>query len=122
MFPNPTQNELRLISNQIIDKISIIDINGRLLKSIVASDMNYSIDISSFSKGIYFIEIQFGEFKSTKKFIKNEVNNRIEKKTFQDYILKGFFIAIRFPTFKKTNYSCSKKFSPVPFLVLKLQQ
>ncbi|WP_296382883.1 T9SS type A sorting domain-containing protein [Winogradskyella sp.] len=71
LFPNPAQDKIRLTSSQIIDSVSISDINGRLLKSISISDMDYSLNVSSLSKGVYFLEIQSRESKSTKKFIKN---------------------------------------------------
>ncbi|SDI45103.1 T9SS type A sorting domain-containing protein [Winogradskyella thalassocola] len=71
VFPNPVKNKLEITSNQIIDKLTIIDINGRLLKEIKLSNLNYDLDVSNLTKGVYFLEIQFGESKSTKKFIKN---------------------------------------------------
>ncbi|WP_400079242.1 T9SS type A sorting domain-containing protein [Winogradskyella sp. R77965] len=72
LFPNPAKEKLQIRSNLILDKLTIIDINGRKLTSIDISNINnYTLDISSLSKGIYFLEIQSGEFKSTKKFITN---------------------------------------------------
>jgi hypothetical protein len=71
VFANPTKNKLGLMTDQIIDTISIIDINCRLLESIRVSKKDDNIDVSDLSKGVYFIEIQFGEFKTIKKFIKN---------------------------------------------------
>jgi hypothetical protein len=71
LFPNPAKNKLEISSNQIIDKLTVIDINGRLLKFINISDVAYSLNISNLSKGVYFLEIQYGTSKSTKKFIKN---------------------------------------------------
>lgn len=71
LFPNPAQNKLQITSNQIIDGLTIVDINGRVLNSIEISVSDYSLDVSSLSKGVYFLEIHSGESKSTKKFIKN---------------------------------------------------
>ncbi|WP_299122522.1 T9SS type A sorting domain-containing protein [uncultured Winogradskyella sp.] len=71
LFPNPTKDNLEIKSNQVIDKITIVDINGRLLKSMTISDMDYSIDVSGLSKGVYFLGIQSRALKMTKKFIKN---------------------------------------------------
>jgi len=71
LFPNPAKRKLEITSNQIIDKLIIVDIKGRILNSIDISQTVYSLDVSSLSKGVYFLEIQFGENKSTKKFIKN---------------------------------------------------
>lgn len=71
LFPNPAQNKLQITSNQIIDGLTIIDINGRVLNSIEILVSDYSLDVSSLSKGVYFLEIESGESKLIKKFIKN---------------------------------------------------
>ncbi|MTE25422.1 T9SS type A sorting domain-containing protein [Winogradskyella ouciana] len=71
LFPNPAQNKLQITFNQIIDGLTIVDINGRELNSIEISVSDYSLDVSGLSNGVYFLEIQSGESKSTKKFIKN---------------------------------------------------
>ncbi len=71
LFPNPAKRKLEITSNQIIDKLIIVDINGRILNSVDISQAEYSLDVSSLSKGVYFLEIQSGENKSIKKFVKN---------------------------------------------------
>ncbi len=71
LFPNPAKDKLEITSNQIITNLILIDINGRVLKSIAISNNDYSLDISSLSKGVYFLEVESGASKSTKKFIKN---------------------------------------------------
>ncbi|GAB4162200.1 MAG: hypothetical protein Tsb0033_20910 [Winogradskyella sp.] len=71
LYPNPAKNTIQVTSNQVIDNILIIDSNGRELKVIVVSDTEYSFDVSDYSNGIYFIEIQSGASKTTRKFIKN---------------------------------------------------
>ena len=71
LFPNPAKDNLEITSNQIITNLILIDINGRVLKSIAISNRDYNLDISSLSKGVYFLEVESGVSKSTKKFIKN---------------------------------------------------
>ena len=71
LFPNPASEKLEITSNQIIDKLTIIDINGRVLNIIEIYNLEYSLDVSGLTKGIYFLELQSRESKSTKKFIKN---------------------------------------------------
>ncbi|MBC3846167.1 T9SS type A sorting domain-containing protein [Winogradskyella echinorum] len=71
LYPNPASEKLELSSSQMIDKVAIVDINGRMLTEIEISASSYILDISTFSKGVYFIEIQSGNSKVTKKFIKN---------------------------------------------------
>ncbi|WP_282030872.1 T9SS type A sorting domain-containing protein [Winogradskyella eximia] len=71
VYPNPVKNKLEITSSQVIDYLTIVDINGRVLKEIKLSNLEYSLDVSGLTKGVYFLEIQSGESKSTKKFVKN---------------------------------------------------
>ena len=71
LFPNPAKDKLEIISNTIINKLSVNDINGRQLRDIKISSLDYSLDVSGLSTGVYFLEIHSGGKKSTKKFIKN---------------------------------------------------
>ncbi|EPR70754.1 hypothetical protein ADIWIN_3401 [Winogradskyella psychrotolerans RS-3] len=71
VFPNPVKNKLEITSSQIIDFMTVVDINGRVLKEIKLSNLEYSLDVSNLTKGVYFLEIQSGDSKSTNKFIKN---------------------------------------------------
>ena len=71
LFPNPAKDKLEIVSNQIIDRLNVVDINGRKLKVIKLSNLEYSFDVSSLAKGVYFMEIYSGNSSSTKKFIKN---------------------------------------------------
>ncbi|WP_179007633.1 T9SS type A sorting domain-containing protein [Winogradskyella forsetii] len=71
LFPNPAKDQLKITSQKIIDKLTIVDIKGRVLNDIQLSNSEYTLDVSTLTKGVYFLEIQSGESKSTKKFIKN---------------------------------------------------
>ncbi|WP_299364829.1 T9SS type A sorting domain-containing protein, partial [Winogradskyella sp.] len=71
LYPNPANDKLEITSRLPMDGLSIMDINGRELDRIEVSTKNYTLDVSSLSKGIYFLKIQSREFKSTQKFIKN---------------------------------------------------
>ena len=71
LFPNPAQNVLQVVSNQIIDQLTIVDINGRILKAIELSNLEYNVDVSSLTKGVYFLEIKSGTNKTVKRFIKS---------------------------------------------------
>ncbi|WP_178988172.1 T9SS type A sorting domain-containing protein [Winogradskyella schleiferi] len=71
LFPNPTKNQLNITSKTIINRLTIFDINGRLLSEIELSNSEYTLDVSTLTKGVYFLEIKSGESKSTKKFIKH---------------------------------------------------
>ena len=71
LYPNPAKNMIEMTSNQVIKSLMVIDINGRVLQILEILTTDYSLDISNLSKGVYFVELQSGESKSTKKFIKN---------------------------------------------------
>ena len=74
IFPNPVSNQLviQLNSNELIDlKTTIYDSKGMIvLNSNFEKNRNFVIDVSSLSKGLYFVELTLGEKKFTKKFIK----------------------------------------------------
>ena len=72
IYPNPTQNQITIESQVVIDEINIIDINGRILNAIKLDEIaqNYQLDVSNLSNGIYFIEINSGKAKHIQKFIK----------------------------------------------------
>jgi choice-of-anchor B domain-containing protein len=69
IYPNPSNNEITIESKfEALTTISIFDISGKqiYLENTIASE-KYTLDISSFSKGIYFITLNK---KVTKKIVK----------------------------------------------------
>ncbi|WP_055443371.1 T9SS type A sorting domain-containing protein [Lacinutrix himadriensis] len=70
MYPNPANNHLTISGNSVIDTITIYDVNGRALKAINYDANVVEMNITDLSSGIYFIQIQAGEEKEVKKFIK----------------------------------------------------
>jgi hypothetical protein len=70
VYPNPTSSILNISNpnNVEIKNISVVDINGRIVKS--QSDSLSQINVSDLNAGVYFITIEAAEGKTTKKFIK----------------------------------------------------
>ncbi len=69
IYPNPTSKLLTIIINQLnINEISIVDITGKTLKTIM-TDFGV-VDVSNLTNGIYFIKIITDEGTITKKFVK----------------------------------------------------
>ncbi|MBK6985488.1 MAG: T9SS type A sorting domain-containing protein [Bacteroidetes bacterium] len=70
--PNPATNELFVASASHFGKVVIIDALG---KTVLSHDANYAaqttINISSLSKGVYFLQVSDGTNLTTKKFIKD---------------------------------------------------
>ena len=70
ILPNPTTNFITIDSaNELLTSIQIFDVSGKQLYSTQGLNMtSKTIDISSFSKGIYFVTLNN---RVTKKIIKN---------------------------------------------------
>ncbi len=70
IYPNPTSNELNIISSNI-KEIELVDIFGKIvLKKIVPDSNSIKLQLGFLSKGIYFLKIK-GEGDVVKKVIVN---------------------------------------------------
>ncbi len=71
IFPNPVAERLGIESSEKdFESITITDVNGRIVISILDPDSN-EIDVSNLNTGIYFLKIASSEGNTTRKFIKN---------------------------------------------------
>ena len=70
IYPNPTSHVVTIQSKNQISKINVFDVLGSLILSANSNSNSFSIDCSSYSKGIYFVTIldEFGL--KTKKIVK----------------------------------------------------
>jgi photosystem II stability/assembly factor-like uncharacterized protein len=73
--PNPAKNFINININTSefhLNSLSILDISGRLMKSIVlaGNENNIQIDTESYEEGIYFIRVENEQLSITRKFIK----------------------------------------------------
>ena len=69
LFPNPSSNFFSIQGNEIENsKITIIDLNGRVVANF-NNEIN-NIDISILDSGIYFVKICIQKYHITKKLIK----------------------------------------------------
>lgn len=70
IYPNPTTEVININPKiDTISKIEIYSISGQIIKSI--NNPNFTIDVSDFSKGLYFLKIYDTENFTTKRFVKN---------------------------------------------------
>lgn len=69
IFPNPASNRIT-IKNPDKALINIFNIQGQILKTLVAVNNYTTIDISDFAKGMYFIKVSMKKEIITKIFIK----------------------------------------------------
>ena len=69
IYPNPVSDQLNIYSeNVVIETVAIYSMNGK--KVVEELTETNSIDVSTLSKGIYFIEVSSEYGKTVKKFIK----------------------------------------------------
>ncbi|MDL2296570.1 T9SS type A sorting domain-containing protein [Bacteroidales bacterium OttesenSCG-928-B11] len=70
IFPNPSENILHVQSEKIFKTIEIVNIFGQITYSLVVNEKDFSIDISKFAGGVYFIKLINEEGVTVKKFVK----------------------------------------------------
>lgn len=69
IHPNPATDRLYIQSAKMIDAVKLFDCKGNLvMKSEFRSD-HYSIVVSQFKRGIYFLQIRIGQTQSVQKII-----------------------------------------------------
>jgi hypothetical protein len=53
------------------ENVTIVDVNGRTVKTVVDNQTQLQINVSDLTSGVYFMNIETNEGKTVKKFIKN---------------------------------------------------
>jgi hypothetical protein len=66
LYPNPTSNNIQIITDLIIDNIEVIDNSGQVVLQSEKTDL----DISSLTSGVYFVRIYSDNQTIMKKIIK----------------------------------------------------
>lgn len=70
IFPNPTKDFIVIDSKKIfINTIKIYNSNGKLIKQIIPTETTKKIDISSYTAGNYYIQIENQKNRITKKIV-----------------------------------------------------
>ncbi|WP_040757618.1 T9SS-dependent choice-of-anchor J family protein [Winogradskyella psychrotolerans] len=59
--PNPVNDQLFLSNTTIIDHVSIMDVTGRQLQTILVNSENTTIDMAYLPSAMYFVEVKIGE-------------------------------------------------------------
>ena len=71
IFPIPSHNKLNISSEDIINKVEIYDIHGRIVYEIANNNKQFIISIDSLKSGIYFLRLISKEGVSDHKIIIN---------------------------------------------------
>ena len=69
LYPNPATGDITIVSPSRAN-ISILNIEGQLMKSFTANSNKTNVDISSLARGIYFVKVQDEKGSVMKKFVK----------------------------------------------------
>lgn len=70
LFPNPTRGQITITANHTIQQIQVVELSGRLIKTLSANSNEIRLDLSDLTKGVYFINI-IGNSIQTQKVILN---------------------------------------------------
>ncbi len=68
--PNPVKNNLTIANNLLIDSVEVISILGQKMLSQKVNSLQTDIDMSAFSKGIYFVKVTSDGQDKTIKIVK----------------------------------------------------
>ena len=72
IYPNPANDILTIESQQTFDTLIIHDLTGKEIQRIVSTEsrLEQQLEVSNLQSGIYYLTIQSGKAKTTKKFLK----------------------------------------------------
>jgi endonuclease I len=73
IYPNPTNsNEIEITTEEIITKLTLVNINGQIIKEIVSPVFNQNtFKLNNLQQGFYFLQINTEKGSLTKKIIVN---------------------------------------------------
>lgn len=71
LSPNPSSEQITIKSQQQIDEVQIVDLQGRIVYSTLCNSMNPSININELKPGNYFVNVTSGLKSEYLKFIKH---------------------------------------------------
>ena len=71
IYPNPANNFLNISSSEIIQRVEVLDVVGRVIVSKTLNNSNYILDVSNLNSNVYFINYSINGVVSTKKVIVN---------------------------------------------------
>lgn len=70
-FPNPTSNMLNIKATEVIESLTITDMSGRVIKTIISNNAKQEkVDVSDLKSGIYFIQVVSNGVTQVQKFIR----------------------------------------------------
>lgn len=71
VYPNPSKNNVNIISDDVITAITVTNISGQKLLETNTSSNHVLLDLKEYPDGIYFVNVQSEQKSKTVKIIKN---------------------------------------------------
>ncbi len=68
IYPNPT-SDIITIEGEEINNVNVTDINGKIVKQLINSDKQVTIDLTENAKGIYFVSVETNKEIFIKKIV-----------------------------------------------------
>ena len=72
IFPNPFTSSLSITTENVAQSVSVYDLNGRLLMKQSINELQFEIDLSQLTHGIYLLQIDYGNRRSVHRIMKAE--------------------------------------------------
>ena len=69
LFPNPATSNVTLRGVEAGSQVSMVDMNGRMVRDFKAANDNVRIDVSNLAKGAYFVRVVNGNTNAIRKLI-----------------------------------------------------
>lgn len=71
IYPNPTQNNLRITANSPVERVEVYNLIGERVADIQPMAKNTNIDLATQSQGIYLVKVTINGQTSVRKVVKN---------------------------------------------------
>lgn len=70
LYPNPTQSIVNIVGESTITKLEVVNSLGQQIKVVLTQSNQTQIDLSEFTKGVYFVKVYTEDNSSTHKIVK----------------------------------------------------
>jgi hypothetical protein len=70
LYPNPATTFVRIVSPQVIEQATVVDVSGRVLKVFEPNSDEFEISLDEFKSGLYILNIKNSKGTAVAKFIK----------------------------------------------------
>jgi len=70
VFPNPANSFVRLVSPQVIEQATLIDLTGRLVKVFEPNEYFFDIPVQNLVNGLYFVKLKLRNGQTVVRFVK----------------------------------------------------